>query len=80
MMGHISYPRVASRSVLLVVSILILLGSVVTTEASTYYSLTTQPQATVSSPEVILQNGTAGTSTIYTNNTSVKTSVAAIKW
>jgi len=34
-----------------------------------------QTYTTVSSPEVILQNGTAGTSTIYTNSTSAKVSV-----
>jgi len=33
--------------------------------------------ATISSPPVILQNGTVGTSTIYTNNTSAKVSVEA---
>ena len=80
MLGHISNPRAASRSVLPVVSILILLGSAWTSEASAYYSLTMESQATVSSPEVILQNGTAGTSTIHTNNTSAKVSVDSLNW
>ena len=69
-----------SQSISLVVSILILLGSVWTSEASTYYFLTMESQATVSSPEVILQNGTVGTSTIYTNDTDAKVSVAASNW
>jgi hypothetical protein len=77
MLGYAPNRRVASRSVLLMVSILILLGSVGTSEASAYYSLTLESQAAVSSPEVILQNGTAGTSTIYTNNTSAKVVVEA---
>jgi len=77
MLGHIPNPRYATRSVLLAVSILILLGSAGTSKASVYYSLIIESQATVSSPEVILQNGTAGTSTIYTNNTSAKVEVAA---
>jgi hypothetical protein len=67
-----------SRYVLLVVSIVILLGSVGTSDASAYYSLTKEPKATVSSPEVILQNGTAGTSTIYTNSTSAKVGVSSM--
>ena len=56
---------------------MVLLGSLGTSEASAYYSLTMESQTTVSSPEVILQNGIAGTSTIYTNNTSAKVSVKA---
>lgn len=79
MLGHILNPRVASRSVLPVVSLLLLLGSVETSKASVYYFLTEGSQATVSSPEVILQNGTAGASTIYTNSTSAKASAAAPK-
>jgi len=68
-----------SRYVLLVISIVILLGSVVATEASAYYSLSMESQAAVSPPEVILQNGTAGTSTIYTNSTSARVSVAGTR-
>ena len=77
MLRHVPNPKDASRSVLLVVTILILLGSLATTIALVYYSLINESQATVSSPEVILQSGTAGTSTIYTNNTSAKVSVEA---
>ena len=76
MLGHRPSPRNVSRSVMLVVTILILLGSLGSTKASVYYSLSKESQTTVSSPEVILQNGTAGTSTIYTNSTSAKVSVS----
>ena len=65
------------RYVLLFVSLLALLGSVGTTEASVYSSLIMGSQATVSSPEVILQNGTVGSSLIYTNSTSASVSVEA---
>ncbi len=60
------------RSILLVVTLLILVGSLGTADATTYYSLIKESRTTVSSPPVILQNGTTGTSTIYTNNTSGK--------
>ncbi len=70
-------PRGVSHSILLVASMIILLGSTATTRASAYFSLTIGSQATVIAPEVVLQNGTAGTSTIYTNNTSAKVSVEA---
>ena len=80
MRRHIPNPRAASRSVLLVVSILILLGSAWTSEASVYHSLTMESLATISSPPVILQNGTVGTSTIYTNETSAKVAVDSLNW
>ena len=44
---------------------------------SKYYSPTKEPQTTVTQPSVILQSGTAGTSTIYMNSTSAKVNVAA---
>ena len=44
---------------------------------SKYYSPTKEPRTTVAEPSVILQSGTAGTSTIYANSTSAKVSVAA---
>jgi len=64
------------RSILLVVKVVILLGSLGSIGALVYYSLSKESQATVSSPSVILQNGTAGTSTIYTSSTSAKVSVS----
>ena len=48
--------------------------------SAAYYSLVMRSHATVGSPPVILQNGTVGTSTIYTNNTSAKVSVNPIEW
>jgi len=42
-----------------------------------YYSMVMQSYGTVTSPPVILRNGTAGNSTIYTNNTSALVTVKA---
>jgi hypothetical protein len=42
---------------------------------STYYPLSQEPKTTIKEPPVILQSGTAGTSTIYMNNTSAKVRV-----
>ncbi len=67
--------RGVSRSVLLIVTLLILVGSFGGAKASANYALIKESSTAVHSPAVILQNGTAGTSTIYTNNTSAKTSV-----
>jgi hypothetical protein len=77
MWEHEVSPRNVSRSILLAVSILILLGSLVSVEASAYYSLLKESQITVSSPPVELQEGTAEncTGTIYANGTSAKVSV-----
>jgi len=43
---------------------------------STYYSMLVESYGIVSSPPVILQNGTAGSSMIYTNSTSAEVSVS----
>ncbi len=67
------------RFVLPVIAVLILLGSLGGTGASAYCSLTVEAQATVSSPGIVLQSGTAGTSTIYTNSTSAKAGVASTR-
>jgi hypothetical protein len=48
--------------------------------ASVNTSLLMQSHATVTTPPVTLLAGTAGSSTIYTNNTSAKVSVAAPVW
>lgn len=80
MLRHGPRAKNVSRLVLATVSILSLLGSLRTSNALVYYSLVKESQVIISSPPVILQNGTAGTSTIYTNNTSVKVSVAASSW
>ncbi len=60
----------------LVLTVFVLLGySLQSVAGSAYYSMLMQNYATVSSPPVELQEGTAGNSTIYTNNTSAKVSV-----
>ena len=41
------------------------------------YSILVQNYGVVTSPPIVLQNGTAGTSTIYTNSTSAKVSTPA---
>jgi len=64
------------RLVWLVLTVSVLLGySLQSVTGSAYYSNEMQNYATVSSPPVILQNGTAGMSTIYTNSTSAKVRV-----
>jgi len=66
------------RLVWLVLTIFVLWGhSLQNVAGSVQYSLSLQPNTTVTAPPVILQNGTAGTSTIYTNNTSARVNVAA---
>jgi len=58
------------------VTLLVLLGFFVhNVVGSASGSLLMEPNATISSPPVILQSGTVGTSTIYTNNTSAEGSV-----
>jgi len=57
-------------------ALLILLGLLLQNVAgSAYYSLVMQPSTMVTAPPVILQEGTAGTSTIYANSTSALVSV-----
>ena len=69
------------RLIWLVLTVSVLLGYSLQSVAGTaYYSNEMQTYTTVSSPPVILQNGTAGTSTIYANGTSAKVSVAAPVW
>ena len=66
------------RLIWLVLTLFVLLGySLQSVAGSAYYSLVMQDYGTVSSPPVILQNGTAGTSNIYTNSTSAKARAAA---
>lgn len=62
----------------LVLTVSVLLGySLQSAVGSLYYSMVMQAYAAVASPPVILQNGTAGTSMIYTNSTSAKINVTA---
>jgi len=58
------------------VTLLVLLGLLIhNVGGSVYISLLMEPFTAIATPLVILQNGTAGTSTIYTNSTSAKVSV-----
>jgi len=66
------------RIVLLAAALFLSLNLVLpTTFASIRISLVMQPSVAVTAPPVILQPGTAGNSTIYTNSTSAKVSVAS---
>jgi len=69
--------RSVLRSFLLATSILVLVFSVGSVYASAYSSLSFEPRITVNSPPVFLQQGTAGSSLIYTNSTSAKVSTVA---
>jgi len=61
----------------LVLTVSVLLGySLQSVAGGAYYSLLTQTYTTVDSPPVILENGTVGTSTIYSNKTCAKVSVS----
>jgi len=66
------------QSVRLVATLFVLLTVLLpNVTGNIYFSLLAGPCATVNSPPVVLQAGTAGTSTIYTNGTSAKVSVEA---
>jgi len=66
------------RLVWLVLTFFVLLGySLQSVAGNAYYSILMQNYATVSSPPVILQNGTVGSSTIYMNSTSAKVGAPA---
>ena len=62
--------REVPRSFLLATSMFVLLFSIGSAYGSTHFSPSLQPRVTATSPPVFLQAGTAGSSTIYTNNTS----------
>ena len=66
------------RLVWLVLTFVVLLSySLQNAAGSAYYNMVMQPYGTVSSPPVILEEGTAGSSTIYVNKTSAKVNVTA---
>jgi hypothetical protein len=65
------------RSFLLLTIIAVLLLSTDSAYGSVFQSLFLQPKTSVSSPPVFLQSGTAGSSSIYANNTSAKASAVA---
>jgi hypothetical protein len=60
-----------------VVGIIILLFSTDSAYGIVFNALFLESKATVSSPSVLLQSGTAGSSTIYTNSTSARVSAVA---
>jgi len=68
--------RILNRRIVALLVLLVLLVGIVS--GSSYYSLVMESNATVSSPPVELQQGTAEncTTTIYTSNTSAKVSVS----
>ena len=66
-----------SRLCLLVIGMLVLLFPSAVTYGSPYLALVFEPRVTASTPPVVLQAGTAGTSLIYTNNTSARVSATA---
>ena len=66
------------RLIWLVLTVSVLSGySLQSVAGSAYYSIVMQAYGTVSSPPVILEEGIAGSSTIYTNKTSAKVSAVA---
>jgi len=69
--------RSVHRSFLLAMSMLALLIPIESAHGASHFSLSPQPRATVTSPPVFLQGGTAGTSVIYTSNTSARVTTAA---
>ncbi len=78
MPSRIRDTRRISRSCLLATSILVLLFPTAPAYGVTFFSPLVEPQVTTSIPPVILQSGTAGTSTIYTNSTSAKACVVSL--
>jgi hypothetical protein len=79
MLSGNSRSRKSSRFVLLALALsAIFAGMFSTVNGSVYYSMSAASYATVKPPEVVLQNGTDGVSTIYANGTSAKVSVSGI--
>ena len=75
---RIRYSSVLSVSILNVILLFSLSVSVYGNVYNTYYGQASPIRA--ETPKVILQQGTAGTSTIYTNNTSAKVAVNTTAW
>jgi hypothetical protein len=69
------------ESFFLAFALSVLLGQALVTPAGAtiHYASILDNRTAIIEPPIILQNGTVGTSTIYTNNTSAKVSVAAPK-
>jgi len=72
------YAQKLRQSIWLVVTLFVLLGFLFSNVGgNTYFALLTEPRITVSSPPVVLQVGTVGNSTVYTNGTSARISAVA---
>ena len=72
------YAQKMPQSIWLVVTLFVLLGFLFSNVGgNTYFALLTQPRTTVSSPPVVLQAGTVGSSIVYTNGTSARISAVA---
>jgi len=69
------YSRRARHTSLLVLALFITSSLLQSVAGSVYYSRVMQSNTTVTSPSVILEEGTIGSSTIYTNSTSAKVRV-----
>jgi hypothetical protein len=67
----------ALYSLLLIANIVVLLAFTGTAYSANIYIPYLEPSATLTSPPVLLQSGTAGSSTIYANNTSARVSAVA---
>lgn len=74
--SHIPDFRKFLRSFSLAICMLILLGFIWTADGATNFPLSLQPNSMITSPPVLLQAGTTGSSIVYANNTSAKVSVA----
>jgi hypothetical protein len=71
------YSRRVRDLILLALTLFLASSFLESVAGSVTMSLVMQPYTTVTSPPVSLEEGTAGSSTIYTNNTSAKVSAAA---
>jgi hypothetical protein len=78
MVTHSGDSRGIRNSVLVAVALLFLVNPLLQNVAGiAYFCLAMQSNATVTSPPVVLHEGTAGSSHIYANSTSAKVSAAA---
>jgi hypothetical protein len=71
------FPRKIYYSILLVFALCFVSSFLQEVAGAAYTSLVMQSSTTVTSPPVLLQTGTAGSSTIYANSTSAKVSTVA---
>jgi len=78
MKKYSAYAQKMHQLIWLVMTTLVMLGFLFSNAGgNTYFALLTQPCTMVSSPPVVLQEGSMGNSTVYMNGTSARISVAA---